>query len=116
MAALKRAARLGDAWMHAGGDAATLDRYLARLTEVRSEYGRERKPFEVHEIAMEAYTLGGVKRLEDRGITECIVGFRNAYEKDTTPLQQKIDALGATPIGSSRSSGRGRHACAPPIE
>jgi hypothetical protein len=42
---------------------------------------------------MEAYTLSGMKRLEDRGITDCIVGFRNAYEKDTTPLQQKIDAL-----------------------
>lgn len=92
-AALKRAARLGDGWMHAGGDAATLDRYLARLTELRREYGREREPFEVHVIAMEAYTLDGVKRLEDRGITDCIVGFRNAYEKDTTPLQQKIDAL-----------------------
>jgi probable F420-dependent oxidoreductase len=92
-AALKRAARLGDGWMHAGGDAAQLDGYLARLHELRREYGREKLPFEVHVIAMEAYTLDGVKRLEDRGITDCIVGFRNAYEKDTMPLQQKIDAL-----------------------
>ena len=91
--ALKRAARLGDGWMHAGGDAAQLDGYLARLHELRREYGREKLPFEVHVIAMEAYTLDGVKRLEDRGITDCIVGFRNAYEKDTMPLQQKIDAL-----------------------
>lgn len=91
--ALKRAARLGDGWMHAGGDAAQLDAYLARLNELRREYGREKQPFEVHVIAMEAYTLDGVKRLEDKGITDCIVGFRNAYEKDTMPLQQKIDAL-----------------------
>ncbi len=91
--ALKRAARLGDGWMHAGGDAAALDGYLARLHELRREYGRDKLPFEVHVIAMEAYTLDGVRRLEDRGITDCIVGFRNAYEVDTMPLQQKIDAL-----------------------
>jgi probable F420-dependent oxidoreductase len=91
--ALKRAARLGDGWMHAGGDAAQLDAYLARLNELRRESGREKLPFEVHVIAMEAYTLDGVKRLEDKGVTDCIVGFRNAYEKDTMPLQQKIDAL-----------------------
>ena len=42
---------------------------------------------------MDAYTLDGVKRLEDQGVTDAIVGFRNAYEPDTTPLQDKIDAL-----------------------
>src|SRR5690606_38184464 len=31
--ALRRAARLGDGWMHAGGDPAELDRCLARLAE-----------------------------------------------------------------------------------
>jgi len=92
-AALKRAARLGDGWMHAGGDAATLDRYLARLNELRRDFGRDRQPFEIHVIAMEAYSLDGVRRLEDKGVTDVIVGFRNAYEKDTMPLQQKIDAL-----------------------
>jgi alkanesulfonate monooxygenase SsuD/methylene tetrahydromethanopterin reductase-like flavin-dependent oxidoreductase (luciferase family) len=92
-AALKRAARLGDGWMHAGGDAAVLDGYLTRLHELRRDFGRETLPFEVHVIAMEAYTLDGVRRLEDRGITDCIVGFRNAYESDTMSLQQKIDAL-----------------------
>lgn len=91
--ALRRAARLGDGWMHAGGDAADLDRYLARLGVLRREAGREREPFEVHVIALEAYTLDGVRRLEDRGVTDVIVGFRNAYEADTTTLQQKIDAL-----------------------
>jgi len=92
-AALKRAARLGDGWMHAGGDAATLDRYLARLHELRRDCGRDRQPFEIHVIAMEAYSLDGVRRLEDKGVTDVIVGFRNAYEKDSMPLQQKVDAL-----------------------
>ena len=92
-AALRRAARLGDGWMHAGGDIAQLDAYLARLAVLRREYGTGAKPFEIHVIALEAYTLDGVKRLEGKGITDVIVGFRNAYETDTMPLQQKIDAL-----------------------
>jgi len=49
----------------------------------------------VHVIALEAYSLDGIRRLEDRGVTDVIVGFRNAYEADTTTLQQKIDALRA---------------------
>jgi probable F420-dependent oxidoreductase len=93
--ALRRAARLGDGWMHAGGDAAVLARTLARLRELRAEQGRERDPFEVHVIALDAYTPEGVRRLEDQGVTDVIVGFRNAYEKDTMALQQKIDALRA---------------------
>jgi len=91
--ALRRAARLGDGWMHAGGDASDLARHLARLRELRRDAGREREPFEVHVIALEAYTLDGIRRLEDQGVTDVIVGFRNAYEADTTTLQQKIDAL-----------------------
>ena len=42
---------------------------------------------------MDAYTVDGIRRLEDQGITDVIVGFRNAYEKDTMPLQQKVDAI-----------------------
>lgn len=93
--ALRRAARLGDGWMHAGGDAAELARTLRRLRALRREADREHQPFEVHVIALEAYTLDGIRRLEDEGVTDVIVGFRNAYEPDTTPLQQKIDALRA---------------------
>jgi probable F420-dependent oxidoreductase len=93
-AALRRAARLADGWMHAGGgEAADLDGALRRLTELRKEYGRENLPFEIHVISLDAYTVDGVKHLEDRGITDVIVGFRNAYEADTQTLEQKIDAL-----------------------
>jgi len=91
--ALRRAARLGDGWMHAGGDAAELDRLLARLAVLRREAGREREPFEIHVISLDAYTPDGVRRLEDRGVTDAIVGFRNAYENDTQTLEHKLDAL-----------------------
>jgi hypothetical protein len=42
---------------------------------------------------MDAFTLDGVRRLEDLGVTDAIVGFRNAYEKDTQTLDQKLAAL-----------------------
>jgi len=91
--ALRRAARIGDGWMHAGGDAKELEGYLERLSEYRREYGRDQEPFEIHVISMDAYSVDGVKRLEDIGVTDAIVGFRNAYEPDTQTVEQKVNAL-----------------------
>jgi probable F420-dependent oxidoreductase len=93
-AALRRAARLGDGWMHGGGGkAADLDGALARLQALRREYGREREPFEIHVISMDAFSRDGVKRLEDRGVTDVVLGVRDPYRGPDQPLQQKIDAL-----------------------
>ena len=52
-------------------------------------------PFEIHVISLDAYSVDGCKRLEDKGITDVIVGFRMPYIKgdDTEPLQTKIDHL-----------------------
>ena len=94
-AALKRAARLGDGWMHGGGDPADLPGLLARLNELRAEYGRNDEPFEVHVISMDAYTVDGVRQLEEQGVTDAIVGFRWPYGvgPDTESLQTKLDNL-----------------------
>ena len=85
----------GDGWMHAGGDGAELDRLLARLAEMRKEEGDTRDDFEVHVISYDAYDLDGIKRLEDKGVTDCIVGFRVPYIKgpDTEPLEKKVEHL-----------------------
>lgn len=93
-AALRRAATRGDGWMHAGG-AEDLDALLARLAEIRKAEGTVDRPFEVHAISMDAYTPDGVKRLEDRGVTDLIVGFRDPYHEgpDTEPLEAKIAHL-----------------------
>lgn len=92
--ALRRAAQRGDGWMHAGGDPAELDRLLARLDKLRAEYGT-RKDFEVHVISLDGFTVDGVKRLEDKGVTDVIVGFRNPYtrDQDTESLETKIANL-----------------------
>jgi probable F420-dependent oxidoreductase len=96
-AALRRAARLGDGWMHGGGDPADLPRLLARLGEFRDQAARDRsaREFEVHVISMDAYSTGGVRRLEELGVTDVIIGFRWPYATgpDTEPLDQKIDHL-----------------------
>ena len=92
--ALRRAVVRGDGWLHAGSDAEELDRLLDRLNAIREAEGKS-GPFEVQVISLDAYTPDGVKRLEDRGITEVIVGFRLPYHEgpDTEPLERKIANL-----------------------
>jgi probable F420-dependent oxidoreductase len=94
-AALRRAVVRGDGWMHAGGDPEELDAMLAKLARIRDQEGRRGDPFEVHVISLDAYTPDGVKRLEDKGVTDVIVGFRWPYVKgpDTEPLARKIENL-----------------------
>ena len=94
-AALRRAVLKGDGWMHAGGDGEELDRLLTRLAQIRKEEGDTRDDFEVHVISYDAYDVDGIKRLEDKGVTDCIVGFRVPYimGPDTEPLEKKVEAL-----------------------
>jgi probable F420-dependent oxidoreductase len=94
-AMLRRAARKGDGWMHGGGDPADLPALLARLGELRREEGTARRPFQVHVISMDAFSAEGVKRLEEQGVTDVIVGFRWPYttEADSQPLAEKIGAM-----------------------
>jgi probable F420-dependent oxidoreductase len=94
-AALRRAAQVGDGWMHGGGDPADLPGLLDRLAALRVEYATADKPFEIHVISADAYSPDGVRRLEDMGVTDVIVGFRWPYtrEPDAEPLQTKLDAL-----------------------
>jgi probable F420-dependent oxidoreductase len=94
--ALRRAARQGDGWIHAGGgDGTDLGAMIDRVHALRAEYGKERDPFEIHVISMDGFTVDGVKRLEELGVTDVIVGFRYPYttEPDTQPLAEKIDLL-----------------------
>lgn len=93
-AALRRAVRLCDGWMHAGGKGDELDKYLARIDELRKERDNPGE-FEIHAVSRDGYTPDGVKRLEEKGITDLIVGFRNSYAKehDTETLEEKIVKL-----------------------
>ena len=91
-AALKRAAQFGDGWLHGGGEIDELDPLLARLKTYLREFGRERDDFQIHAISADAYSVDGVKRLQDKGVTDAIIGFHNTYSlpSDTTTLDKKL--------------------------
>jgi probable F420-dependent oxidoreductase len=93
--ALVRAAVRGDGWIHGGGDPDELPRLVARVQQLRREAGREADPFEIHVISLDAFTVDGIRRLEELGVTDVIVGFRWTYEvgPDPEPLQKKLDNL-----------------------
>lgn len=93
--ALRRAANIGDGWMHGGGDPEDLPGLIESLRVLRKDAGKGSDPFEVHVISADAYTTDGLKRLEDEGVTDVMVGFRWPYEvgPDTQPLADKIDHL-----------------------
>jgi alkanesulfonate monooxygenase SsuD/methylene tetrahydromethanopterin reductase-like flavin-dependent oxidoreductase (luciferase family) len=92
--ALRRAAR-SDGWLHGGGDPADLPGLLERLGRLREEEGTADRPFEVHVISLDAYSADGIRRLEEQGVTDVIVGFRWPYAvgPDTEVLQTKLDNL-----------------------
>jgi hypothetical protein len=77
------------------GSGSTVAFVVRRLAALRAEEGTVDRPFEVHAISLDAYTPDGVKRLEDKGVTDVIIGFRLPYVKgrDTEPLEKKVEHL-----------------------
>ena len=88
---------------------------VQRVHTLRAEYGRAAEPFEVHAISLDAFSIDGVRRLEDLGVTDAIVGFRYPYttEPDTQPLQEKIDLLRRFADSVVSQSEREFHRCEP---
>lgn len=91
-AALKRAAR-NDGFMYAGGGIEALKPLVEKLAIFRQEAGTSGKPFRIFATEFGEVTLDLVKRMEDLGVTDIPVIFRNLYavEADRQPLQEKID-------------------------
>jgi probable F420-dependent oxidoreductase len=88
--AYRRAGRYGDGINLISLDETDLAERLNLINDFRKEYGREGEPFSVT-VGMPAETLDDIRRLEDLGVTNLAAGYRNAYEPDTMPLQEKID-------------------------
>jgi len=94
-AALKRAVHYGDGWLHAGGDGEELTALVKKLKQFLRDAGRDEKTFQIHAIAIDAFSADGVKRMEDMGITDAVVGFHNTYalEQDNESLQSKLNTI-----------------------
>jgi probable F420-dependent oxidoreductase len=94
---LRRAARLGDGWMGAGGMLDDLIPMIDRMNDLRKENGRIGERFDIYATTPESFTVDGVKQLEDLGVTHTAGGFGrfNPYGLETDPesLQEKIDVL-----------------------
>ncbi len=92
--ALKRAARVGDGWMCAGASPEELQAYIGRLGALREEYGTADRPFRIFTTGQDAFTAEGIRMLEDIGITDVIIGFRDVYAMEPDkPLDEKIAML-----------------------
>ncbi len=92
--ALRRAARVGDGWMCAGADLAQLQAYITRIRQLREEYGTADRPFRVYTTGQDAFTPDGIAKLEEIGVTDVVIGFRNVYEMEPDkPLEEKIAML-----------------------
>lgn len=93
--ALRRAALRGDGWISAGGTLEDLITMIDKLHRYRAEYGRSNTPFEIQSMGAEGYTLDGVKRLQDAGVQETVIAFRNPYDggPDNRTLEQMIGEI-----------------------
>jgi probable F420-dependent oxidoreductase len=90
--ALQRAARLGDGWVSANTDLATLTAMLGELQALRRAAATDtRADFEIHGFDMAATSVADFRRLEELGVTDACVapwGFDPA-----AALPQQLDAL-----------------------
>jgi alkanesulfonate monooxygenase SsuD/methylene tetrahydromethanopterin reductase-like flavin-dependent oxidoreductase (luciferase family) len=93
-AALKRAAK-HDGFMFAGGGVDILKPMLAAIDGYRQEFGTSGNPFRIFATAMGEVTLDVAKQMQDLGVSDMPVAFRNLYqvEQDSQPLQDKLDDL-----------------------
>ena len=79
--ALKRAAKLGDGWISAGVTIDEAKTMIGKINQYRDEFGTRSHPNYQFQIMSEAgYSADGVKKLQEFGVTEVIIAFRNAYE------------------------------------
>ena len=72
--ALARAARLGDGWVSANTDFATLSSLIGQLNTLRKSAGTDsRKDFEIHGFDMAAQTVADFRRLGEIGVTDACI-------------------------------------------
>jgi len=89
--AYRRAARYADGFSFISLSEEELVEHLAYINQLRKEYGRDKEPFYVLAGLETVQTRDDILRVQDLGVTDLSVGYRNPYEPDRMKLQQKID-------------------------
>jgi alkanesulfonate monooxygenase SsuD/methylene tetrahydromethanopterin reductase-like flavin-dependent oxidoreductase (luciferase family) len=77
-AGLRRAAKMCDGWISAGGHMNEIADMIGQISDYRKEYGRTGH-FDLQVMGPEVYHPDSVKRLGDLGVEEVHAAFRNAY-------------------------------------
>ena len=89
--AYRRAARYADGFSFISLSEEDLAERLAYINGLRVEYGRDKEPFYVLAGLATVQTRDDILRVEELGVTDLAVGYRNPYEPDKMTLQQKLD-------------------------
>jgi probable F420-dependent oxidoreductase len=91
---LRRAARLADGWISVQNTEAEITAAIDGLTGYRTEYGRERDPFEINVLCSDVFDLDGYRRLADLGVTElqAVPWYFSGGDPDDLTVQ--LDSLG----------------------
>ena len=93
--ALRRAARLGDGWIAAGGKVADYQVMIEKIHAYRKEYGRDHLPFQIQAMSHDSFSVDGLTQLHAAGVDEVIIAFRDVYgkEADNKSVDEKIAQL-----------------------
>lgn len=92
-AALRRAARAGDGWIGMGHTFETAAAPIARLRDLRREYGRADLPFEVC-LGGAVSSVDDVKRWEEAGVTRLLVSPWRRSPEAIEGLRRFADLVG----------------------
>ena len=91
--ALRRAARLGEGWISANTDRATLQGLIAQLNTFREEYGASGvEDFEIHALDSNLSCVDDCHKLAEIGVTDICVTPWNPYQ-DGLSRQEKLEAI-----------------------
>lgn len=98
--ALRRAARVGNGWTSAMIKYDDLVTVIARLRELRSEYGKSHEPYEIQTVCIDRFGKDGFAELEAAGVTDIItvpwvfdgIGFDGPLEAKQDSLRKFADA------------------------
>jgi len=90
--ALRRAARLGDGWMSAGGTVEENRAMIQSIQDYRRQYGTLDRPFEIHAGVMDPADFDSMRRMIDIGATHIFTAPWDVYSPPPS-LEAKRDAV-----------------------
>jgi alkanesulfonate monooxygenase SsuD/methylene tetrahydromethanopterin reductase-like flavin-dependent oxidoreductase (luciferase family) len=90
--ALRRAARLGDGWMSAGGTVEENTAMVQTIQQFRKEFGTDGKPFQIHAGVIDPTDTDAMHRLEEMGATHIFTAPWDVYNPFLS-REEKIDAV-----------------------